>query len=75
MVLVSDNLKICDAFGIGPACSAFAHAIRTIRRNYVVNETAVIYMLAALTDYQDINLGDLTVAEFDVKTFVLEIAR
>jgi hypothetical protein len=72
---VSDNLKTCDALGIGPACCPFSHAIRTIRRNYVVNETATIFVLSALTNFQDIDLCDFTVAEFDVKPLVLKIAR
>ena len=32
-------------------------------------------MLAAFTDYQDPNLGDFAVAEFNAKPFVLEVAR
>jgi len=32
-------------------------------------------MLAAFTNYQDLDLGDPTVAKFDVKPFVLKIAR
>jgi hypothetical protein len=46
-----------------------------IRRNCVVNETATTFLLTALANYQDTDLGHLAVAAFDRKPFVLKIAR